>query len=153
MYRIHKDKELKKKIKTYTNFVEVRDSGIHGFGIFASGEIPENGLILIIEGEVISPEESIRRETDENNVYIFWNGSVCIDTILSDKIKYINHSCEPSCRILGRSKKSLRLVANRDILTGEEFTIDYAYKEIYEYCNCEKCGYTDNHHKFNSLSQ
>jgi len=48
---------------------------------------------------------------------------------------YINHSCEPNCGI----KNKLKIVAMRDIESGEEITIDYAMTESSEYsfkCNC-----------------
>lgn len=131
MAQIRKDK---------SDIVEVKDSGIHGYGIFANANIPAGELILIIEGEVIGLEESIRRETEENNVYIFYNGNSYIDASRSEKIKYINHSCEPNCIVKGRSKKSLRLVSIKDIIKNEELTIDYGYEEIYKECNCFICN-------------
>ena len=46
-----------------------------------------------------------------------------------------NHSCEPNCGI----KNKLKIVAMRDIESGEEVTIDYAMMEssVYSFkCNC-----------------
>ena len=122
------------------NFVEVQPSLIHGFGIFATIDIPKGTPIMIIEGEVISGEECERREEEENNVYIFWNGDDYIDTVKADKIKYINHNCDYNCEVLDRNEKSLLLVADRKITAGEELTIDYGYEEIYEKCRCSLCA-------------
>lgn len=121
------------------NLILVKESDIHGKGIFAAQFIPEGTLILIIEGEVIDEDECMRREDDEDNVYIFWNGDNYIDTSNSSDIKYINHSCDNNCEVLDNDEKSLQLVASRDILPEEELTIDYGYEEIYEYCSCVIC--------------
>ncbi|MGE5457737.1 MAG: hypothetical protein ACM3RX_05225, partial [Methanococcaceae archaeon] len=65
--------------KTQEEKITVRDSGIHGLGLFAADNIGANELLLIIEGELIDEQESLRREKEENNVYIFWNGKNYID--------------------------------------------------------------------------
>lgn len=121
------------------NLILVKESDIHGKGIFAAQFIPEGTLILIIEGEVINENECMRREDEEDNVYIFWNGDNYIDTSNSTDIKYINHSCDNNCEVLDNDEKSLKLIASRDILPEEELTIDYGYDEIYEFCSCVIC--------------
>ena len=62
-----------------TKYVNVQESDIHGKGIFTTADIPSGKDIMLIKGEVISEEECIRREEDENNVYIFWNEINYID--------------------------------------------------------------------------
>ena len=120
--------------------IEVRPSQIHGKGIFAKADINAHEVVMIIRGEVITGKECERREEEENNVYIFWNGRYYIDTAMTDKIKYINHNCEPNCGVWGRDKESLSLIAERNIKAGEEITMDYGYPEIYEDCNCLACS-------------
>lgn len=120
--------------------VYVKESGIHGKGLFSSTKIEEGKTIMVIKGEVISGDECERRENEEDNVYIFWNGDDCyIDTAMTNKIKFINHKCEYNCEVVDNDETSLLLVADRDIEPDEELTIDYGYEEIYEYCKCEKC--------------
>ena len=128
---------MKDTIKSH--LVEVRNSGIHGYGIFAIEDIAPGELLLIIEGEVISKDEALRRELEEGNVYIFYNGNSFIDTLKTEKIKFINHCCEPNSEVQDRSSSSLKLVSLRPILKGEEITIDYGFEEIYEQCNCVVC--------------
>ncbi len=125
----------------FEDSVVVKPSDIHGLGIFTEVDIPEGQLIMVISGEVISEDECVRRENEEDNVYIFWNGDSYIDTVNEEKIKYINHNCDFNCDVIdGDNDYVLWLIAYRDIEAGEELTIDYGYDEIYEYCNCELCS-------------
>ena len=122
-------------------FVYVKDSLIHGTGIFTSIDILAGSKIIIIKGEAIDGNECERREEEYNNVYIFWNGDDCyIDTAMTKKIKYINHNCNFNCDVEDNDEQSLLLIAYKDIKAGEELTIDYGYDEIYEYCKCAKCS-------------
>ncbi len=124
----------------FEKYVYVKESGIHGKGLFTCVRIEEGKTIMVIKGEVISGDECERREDEEDNVYIFWNGDECyIDTAMTEKIKFINHKCDNNCEVADGNETSLLLVANRDIEPGEELTIDYGYEEIYEYCRCDKC--------------
>ncbi len=123
----------------YYDYVTVNNSKIHGLGLFTTIDIPKGSLIMIISGEVISDDECVRREEEEDNVYIFWNGDNYIDTSDMEKIKYINHKCDFNCDVIERDNESLSLTAYRDIEAGEELTIDYGYDEIYENCNCTLC--------------
>lgn len=123
----------------YENHVIVRPSNIHGQGIFTTIDITCGSEIMIIDGEVISEEECIRRE-EEGNVYIFWNETHYIDTYNTKKIKYINHKCDFNCEVVETENDGLLLAASKDIAAGEELTIDYGYDEIYEACQCALCA-------------
>lgn len=127
-------------MKFKENEVEVAFSPIHGDGLFAKQNFKTGEYVMLIAGEVISEEECIRRENEENNVYIFWNGDNYIDTSKTEKIKFINHDCDCNCEVLDYDENSLLLVASRAIKVGEELTIDYGYDEIYEYCSCTACA-------------
>ena len=126
--------------RDYKEHVVVRGSKIHGFGIFTSVNIPKNKVIMRIEGDIISGEECERREEEEDNVYIFWNGDDCyIDTSNTSKIRYINHNCDYNCEVEEDENGGLILVADADIKAGEELTIDYGYEDIYDDCCCHIC--------------
>ncbi len=127
------------KEKNWEKYVVVKDSPIHGKGIFAAKDIPKGELVMWIKGEVIDGDECLRREYEEDNVYIFWNGDTYIDTAMTDKIKYINHDCKPNCEVEDGDETSLKLIAAKKIKKGEEITIDYGYEEIYENCTCHSC--------------
>ena len=124
----------------YEEFVFVEESDIHGKGIFISTDIPRGKKILSIKGELIDGNECMRREDEEDNVYIFWNyEDMYIDTAMTDKIKYINHNCDFNCDIVDEKKNGLKLIAYKDIKAGEELTIDYGYEDIYGECACNLC--------------
>ncbi len=124
----------------YNKDLIVKNSGIHGKGIFSTVNIPSGAKILDIKGEIIDGDECERREEEENNVFIFWNGDDCyIDTNNTRIIKYINHNCDFNCDIAENSKNGLILVAYKNIKAGAELTIDYGYEDIYDECECEVC--------------
>ena len=126
--------------RDYEKYVRVKRSKIHGSGIFASVNIHKNKVIMKIEGEVISGDECERREEEDNNVYIFWNGDDCyIDTANTKKIKYINHNCDYNCDVEEDENGGLVLVSEVLIKAGEELTIDYGYDDIYDDCSCQTC--------------
>lgn len=127
------------EMRNWEDYIEVRDSGIHGNGLFALTDIQADELVMTIQGEVISTEECIRREEEDQNVYIFWNGDNYIDASLTEKIKFINHDCEPNCYVDDYGD-TLALYTAREIKAGDELTIDYGYDEIYDQCNCKVCS-------------
>jgi uncharacterized protein len=116
-------------------YIIVKSSPIEGSGIFAGKSFEKDERVMIIAGEVISADECMRREDEENNVYIFWqDDNTFIDTANSGKIRYINHSCRANCYVIERDADSLWLMAAQNIAVGEEITIDYDFEEIYEMC-------------------
>lgn len=118
----------------------VKESNLHGKGIFTEIDIPKDSIIIKIIGEEIDENECIRRENEDDNVYIFYKDeNKYVDTKNSDKIKFINHNCDYNCHIEDDADGNLILVASRDICAGEELTIDYGYEEIYSNCSCIEC--------------
>ena len=104
----------------------VKKSRINGKGCFATILFPRRKKIADYAGERISDEEANRRgerrrilricALDEN-----WS----IDGSRGGNgTHYINHSCEPNCymKIL---HGHIQFYALRDILPGEEITLDY----------------------------
>ncbi len=117
------------------DYIVVLESPIQGKGIFTTKPCEAGEILMIIAGETINGEECLRREEEEANVYIFYNDEdTYIDTAMTEKIRYINHSCEPNAEVKDRDRESLYLVALRAIDAGEEITIDYDYEEIYDIC-------------------
>jgi len=117
----------------------VKDSSVHGMGLFTTTEHKEGQIITIIKGELINADECVRRE-DEGNVYIFYKDeNEYIDASNHSQLRYLNHSCNYNCDIDEDENGNLILFAAEDIQSGEELTIDYGYDEIYDYCSCNNC--------------
>lgn len=117
------------------DYIAVQPSPIQGNGIFAQKACQQGEIIMVIDGEVIDSDECVRREDEEDNVYIFYlDEHRYLDTAQSGKIRYINHSCEPNCLVVERDAESLYLVAARAIEAGEEITINYDFEEIFVLC-------------------
>ena len=117
----------------------VKDSSVHGMGLFTTVDHKEGQIITIIRGELINADECVKRE-DEGNVYIFYKDeNEYIDASNHSQLRYLNHSCNYNCDIDEDENGNLILFAAEDIQSGEELTIDYGYEEIYNYCSCNDC--------------
>lgn len=117
----------------------VKDSSVHGMGLFSNVDHKEGQLITIINGELINGDECVRRE-DEGNVYIFYKDEdEYIDAANHSQLRYLNHSCNYNCDIDEDENGNLILFASQSIKSGEELTIDYGYDDIYDYCSCNNC--------------
>ena len=125
-----------------TEYVIVKESGIHNKGGFARRFIPKGTRVIEYVGEPISKEEAKRRLDDPNgSVYIFEiDDTHDIDgKVPYNPAKYINHSCEPNCRDICENGE-IWIVALRDIKKGEELTYNYRFGlEDFEQSVC-RCG-------------
>jgi hypothetical protein len=126
-------------IEQGNEYLEVRQSAIHGTGGYARQDIPAGTRIIQYVGERISKEESTRRCESENE-YIF-----TIDDVwdLDGKVprnpaRFINHSCAPNCEAEWDEAR-IFINALQDIQQGEELTFNYNY-DLEEYqehvCQC-----------------
>ena len=117
----------------------VKDSSVHGMGLFSNVDHKEGQIITKISGELINGDECVRRE-DEGNVYIFYKDEdEYIDAANHSQLRYLNHSCNYNCDIDEDENGNLILFASQSIKSGEELTIDYGYDDIYDYCSCNNC--------------
>lgn len=117
--------------------ITIRDSKIHGLGLFAISPIEKGEVVFIKGGHIVSKEELYFDKTINSYLPIddlFFIGAISEEE--EEKVKlYQNHSCEPNCGIRGE----ITFVALRKIEEGEELTCDYATidNEEYEFeCNC-----------------
>ena len=113
----------------------VRNSGIHGRGVFALRQIRKGTRIVEYTGERISNKEADRRYDDtrmkRHHTFLFTLDS---KTVIDGAIEtgggdasYINHSCEPNCEAVITGKK-IFIHALRGIEPGAELAYDYQYE-------------------------
>ena len=109
----------------------VRQSGIHGRGVFARLPINEDDTVIEYKGEIISEDEIERRYPEDleglNHTFVFGvEHDYNIDGgSLGNAARWINHSCEPNCDTYEENKR-IFIRAARRIRAGEELTYDYA---------------------------
>lgn len=139
-------------MKENNKFVLVKNSKIHGKGIFAKKNISKGNSIIEYVGKKITKKESDKifqenlkkAEKDKTigEVYLFeLNDKFDIDGNTSENIaKYINHSCEPNCETEIVDDKEIWITAKKDIIKGEELSFNYGFGlEEHEDYPC-KCG-------------
>jgi uncharacterized protein len=132
---------------------EIRDSKIHERGVFATQIIRKGTEIMEITGEKIDEKETLRREIEnlkKGSTYIFtFNEEYSIDgEVFGNESRYINHSCDPNCEVMG-DDEHLILTSIKNIMPGDELTIDYAFPRDEDistkcFCGSEICrGYIE----------
>lgn len=119
-------------------YYEIRDSGIHGRGLFATRVIPKDTWIVEYLGEKVDKAESERR-SDLLLEKSKHDGSARVFTfILNDHCdidggfdyndaRLINHSCDPNVEAQNWDEKEIWFVALRDIQPGEELLYNYGF--------------------------
>lgn len=113
----------------------VRNSGIHGRGVFALRRIRKGTRILEYTGERISNKEADRRYDDDkmkrHHTFLFTlDSKICIDGSIKTgggDASFINHSCEPNCEAVITGKK-IFIHALHTIEPGTELAYDYKYE-------------------------
>src|SRR5581483_1020431 len=106
--------------------IAVRDSSVHGRGVYAMELIPKGTRIIEYTGQRVSWENA---PNDENDPHTFNfgldNGEVINPEIGGNDARWINHSCDPNCEAVEEDDR-IFIDAIRDIKTGEELFYDYA---------------------------
>lgn len=118
---------------------EVRQSPIHGQGLFAREPIAQNEIVAVKGGYILSQQQWAEIEPVLGSAEIQIADDLFIAPVQKDHregaMLYTNHSCDPNIAIQGQ----VVLVAMRDIAANEELTHDWATMDDLDYeirCNC-----------------
>ena len=119
-------------------WMELRDSPIHGLGAFALQDIPKGQRIIEYVGEKISNAEADRRYDDDtmknHHTFLFiLNSKQCLDaTYEGNESRFINHSCDPNAEaFIPRGR--IWIEAIKPIPKGTEIAYDYGYEDDPKY--------------------
>jgi uncharacterized protein len=110
--------------------IGVRNSAVHGKGVFAARQIKKGERIIEYIGERVSHAEADRRyeEKDDNDSHTFLfivDSKTVIDAGTDgNEARFFNHSCDPNCESVVE-KRRVFIEALRTIEPGEEMTYDY----------------------------
>jgi SET domain-containing protein len=119
-------------------WLELRDSAIHGLGAFARKSIPKGTRLIEYTGEKITNAEADRRYDDaamaRHHTFLFiLNARTCVDAAFEgNEARFINHSCAPNAEAVIQ-RGHIWIDAIRPIATGAEIVYDYQYEDDSEY--------------------
>jgi len=106
--------------------IEVRESAVHGRGVYATHFIRKGTRIIEYTGQRVSWEAA---PDDENDPHTFnfglENGEVINPEIGGNDARCINHCCDPNCEAIEEDNR-IFIYAMCDIEPGEELFYDYA---------------------------
>jgi SET domain-containing protein len=119
---------------------EIRESKIHGRGLFAIADIAKDEIVAVKGGHIVDGK-TLREEITPvlGPMEIQIGDDLFIAPVSEEErelsMLYLNHSCDPNLGIRGE----ITFVAMRDIRSGEELTHDWALTDDDDYsieCNC-----------------
>lgn len=157
---------LKQRVKRggkYNVGVEVIKTGDRGYGVRSNRTFEPNQIIVEYTGEIITQEEcehrmrsmyknnEVRRRlcsrrtrlTSTQSYYLMlFDQNMIIDATRGSIARFVNHSCDPNCRmekwtVNGKPRMAL-FAGNRGIMTGDELTYDYNF-DPYSQKNVQAC--------------
>jgi SET domain-containing protein len=119
---------------------EVRESKIHGRGLFAFADIAKDEIVAVKGGHIVDGKTLREKITPLlGPVEIQIDDDLFISPVSEDErelsMLYSNHSCDPNLGMRGE----ITFMAMRDIRAGEELTHDWAMTDDDDYsieCNC-----------------
>jgi SET domain-containing protein len=120
---------------------EVRESKIHGRGLFATADVAKDEVVAVKGGYIISREQLREKITPRlGPVEIQLDDDLFIAPGTEEErdgsMLYTNHSCDPNLGMRGE----ITFVAIRNIRAGEELTHDWATTDDDDYSVECKCG-------------
>jgi hypothetical protein len=119
---------------------EARPSPIHGRGLFARAAIAAGEIVAVKGGHVLTAARWAALEPALGPAEIQIADDLVIAPVDREhrdgSMLFTNHSCDPNLSIQGQ----IVLVATRDIVPGEELTIDWATTDDGDYTLECRCG-------------
>jgi uncharacterized protein len=111
--------------------LDVRDSHVHGSGVFALRTFAAGDPIASYEGRRIAQEACGGDRWDHRLTYLFGlsDGSMIDGAVGGNATRHINHSCAPNCIAYevedGDGPLRVEIEAVTEIAVGDELFLDY----------------------------
>ena len=125
----------------------VMRSALGGLGCFATVHFPKDSPIAAYAGERITHAEAMWRMRGESGKQISQldTGHYIDGSVGGNETQYINHSCEPNANALVMDRFMI-VFALREILPGEEVTVDYlnSFDHDLTLCQCRTASCRNN---------
>jgi uncharacterized protein len=120
---------------------EVRESKIHGRGLFATADIAKDEIVAVKAGRIVDRKTLREKITPQlGSVEIQIDDDLFIAPVTNEErepsMLYSNHSCDANLGMRGEDT----FVAMREIRAGEELTHDWATTDDDDYSVDCKCG-------------
>lgn len=118
---------------------EVRQSSIHGKGMFATTNIQQGEVVCVKGGYIVDGATRLEINSRLGPVEIQIDDDLFIAPMTTDEreggMLYLNHSCDANAGLRG----DITFIALRDIAAGEEITHDWCMTDDDDYelpCHC-----------------
>jgi SET domain-containing protein len=119
--------------------LEIRESKIHRFGVYALERIPANRKVIEYTGERIGRRETkIRGSGRFTYLFTLDNYWTLDGAVGGSGAEIINHCCDPNLRAWN-TRGHILYMSKRPIRRGEELTLDYRFAKNIEKVRC-RCG-------------
>jgi uncharacterized protein len=106
----------------------VRNSGIHGKGVFAATHIPAGTRLIEYTGEHLTEAQADKRYANDDSPHTFLfsldDGMVIDASNGGNSARWINHSCAPNCEAVDDQDR-IYIETLRAICPGEELSYNY----------------------------
>ncbi len=115
----------------------VRESKIHGKGVFANKNFKKGEIVVKYNLKPLTAEEFENLPESEKHFTSKQDGQIWL---FSSPERYVNHSCEPNTNPNLKEKIDFAI---RDILKGEEILTDYTKDDVpglNMVCNCGRAN-------------
>ncbi|KAI9812702.1 MAG: hypothetical protein M1832_000359 [Thelocarpon impressellum] len=120
----------------FNSGVEVVRTEGKGFGVRSNRSFEPHQIIVEYTGEIITQEECEERmqsayKHSECFYLMMFDQNMIIDAMRGSIARFVNHSCEPNCRMVkwtvaGKPRMAL-FAGEAGVMTGEELTYDYNF--------------------------
>jgi SET domain-containing protein len=128
------------RLSWFSPKTEVRQSQIHGRGLFATADFMKDEIVAVKGGHIVTREELRDINTRLGPVEIQIADDLFIAPVKEEEreasMLYSNHSCDANLGVRG----NVIFVAMRDIRNGEELTHDWCITDDDNYSVHCRCG-------------